>query len=258
MEVNKQLIFDIGMHRGEDTEYYLREGYKVVAVEANPILANECRQKFEKEIASGQLLIVNAGIGEKEGIMPFYVNKYQSEWSSFDKAIGTRNNTEFEVMNVHCVTTQNLFQLHGVPFYLKVDIEGYDYLALKDISENGPKPPYVSCEAGDISWLDILYSKGYRKFKFINQANNFKPYNLNREKNRYYVIYRKIKHGINHRLRNILRPKFPGGSSGPFGENTKGNWKSYEEIRHTFLEYLQGDLKTPVNHISWMDFHAAL
>ena len=141
---------------------------------------------------------------------------------------------------------------------MKVDIEGYDYLALKDISDTGTKPKYVSCEAFDVSWLDILYSKGYRKFKFINQANNFKPFNLNRERNRYYVFYRKLKHGINHKLRNILKSKFPGGSSGPFGENTKGHWESYEEIRRVFLAYLQGDLKTPVNYISWMDFHATL
>ncbi|HLG41219.1 MAG TPA: hypothetical protein VI461_16175, partial [Chitinophagaceae bacterium] len=193
-----------------------------------------------------------------EGVLPFYVNRYSSEWSSFDRKIGTRNNTEFEVINVNCVRTRNLFNEYGVPFYMKVDIEGYDYLALNDIADTGTKPQYVSCEANDVSWLDILYSKGYRKFKLINQANNFKPFNLNREKNRYYVFYRKMKHAIKHKLRNIIKAKFPGGSSGPFGENTKGQWKSYEEIRRVFFEYHQGDLKTPLNHISWLDFHAKL
>ena len=32
------LIFDIGCHLGEDSEFYLRKGFKVVAVEANPEL----------------------------------------------------------------------------------------------------------------------------------------------------------------------------------------------------------------------------
>lgn len=32
--MNKQLIFDIGFHKGEDTRYYLYKGYNVVAVDA--------------------------------------------------------------------------------------------------------------------------------------------------------------------------------------------------------------------------------
>ena len=30
------LIFDVGLHRGEDTEFYLKKGFRVVAFEANP------------------------------------------------------------------------------------------------------------------------------------------------------------------------------------------------------------------------------
>ena len=29
------LIYDVGMHRGEDTAFYLRKGFRVVAVEAD-------------------------------------------------------------------------------------------------------------------------------------------------------------------------------------------------------------------------------
>ena len=34
----KKLIYDIGMFDGADTRYYLNKGYKVLAVEANPIV----------------------------------------------------------------------------------------------------------------------------------------------------------------------------------------------------------------------------
>ena len=33
------IIFDIGMHCGEDTDFYLKKGFTVVGVEANPELA---------------------------------------------------------------------------------------------------------------------------------------------------------------------------------------------------------------------------
>jgi len=35
------IIYDVGMNNGDDCEYYLTKGYRVVAVEANPALASE-------------------------------------------------------------------------------------------------------------------------------------------------------------------------------------------------------------------------
>jgi spermidine synthase len=40
------LIYDIGMHDGSDSEFYLRKGYRVVAVEANPKLVEACRERL--------------------------------------------------------------------------------------------------------------------------------------------------------------------------------------------------------------------
>ena len=40
------LIYDVGMHKGEDTDYYLQKGFRVVAFEANPDLVNLCRTRF--------------------------------------------------------------------------------------------------------------------------------------------------------------------------------------------------------------------
>jgi FkbM family methyltransferase len=54
------IVFDIGMYDGADTAYYLRSGYRIVAVEANPELVQHATQKFATEMASGQLICVNA------------------------------------------------------------------------------------------------------------------------------------------------------------------------------------------------------
>ncbi len=43
------VVFDIGMHTGQDTNYYLRSGYKVIAAEANPILAAENEKNFQRQ-----------------------------------------------------------------------------------------------------------------------------------------------------------------------------------------------------------------
>ena len=37
------LIYDVGMHNGSDTAYYLHKGFRVLAIEANPVLAKQGR-----------------------------------------------------------------------------------------------------------------------------------------------------------------------------------------------------------------------
>jgi FkbM family methyltransferase len=258
MEVRQKLIFDIGMHKGEDTVYYLAHGYEVLAIEANPRLADQGKEKFKDAIADGRLTILNVGVSNKPGILPFYINKFTTEWSSFDKEIGIRNSPEAEIVEVPCVTTKSLFEKYGIPYYIKIDIEGYDYFCLNDIPDSGEKPPYVSCEAVHVEWLDILMQKGYTKFKMINQADGFYPINLKKEKNRYYPMYRHIRDGLELRARKLFKFKHLRSSSGPFGENTKGEWRTYEEIRKIYIDYHQGDLKKAVNDVSWWDFHAAV
>jgi 16S rRNA A1518/A1519 N6-dimethyltransferase RsmA/KsgA/DIM1 with predicted DNA glycosylase/AP lyase activity len=56
------LIYDIGMHKGEDSEFYLRKGFRVVAVEADPDLVRHCRNRLRRFIDQGQLIIVEGAI----------------------------------------------------------------------------------------------------------------------------------------------------------------------------------------------------
>lgn len=254
-----ELVFDIGMHIGEDSRHYLKKGYKVIAVEANPILAQKNAVKFKKHIDAGQLTILNVGIADKEDVLPFYVNHRLTEWSSFDKEIGTRNNTAHHVVDVPCVTTRSLFEKYGMPYYLKVDIEGFDHYCLLDIPETGNKPKYVSCEAVYLDWLDILKVKGYTKFKIINQANNFNPVDLKQEAAPFFGRSEIIKNGIKLRIQKYL-PFIPFkhmyGSTGPAAEETKGPWLSYEAVKDTYLRFYQYEKKIPLNSGSWFDFHA--
>lgn len=254
----KQLVFDIGMHIGQDTVNYLKEGFRVVAVEANPLLAAQNSEKFKKYIDDGSLIILNVGISEKEGILPFYINKKTSEWSSFSFDLGTRNNTPYEVKNIPCVTTASLFEKYGFPHYLKVDIEGYDYLCINDLPVVNPPNcvKYVSCEATEVSLIDTLHQKGYTKFKLLHQGFNFRPINLNLERNPLFPKFLFIYTGLRLKLRNLITSKYPYSSSGPIPEKTAGEWISYDEARKLFVEFYQGDKLTPLNNKSWFDFHA--
>ena len=45
----KKLIFDIGMYNGSDTRYYLNEGFRVLAIDGNPVLVKRARKLIFQE-----------------------------------------------------------------------------------------------------------------------------------------------------------------------------------------------------------------
>ena len=60
--MEQDLVFDIGLNNGDDAAYYLHLGDKVVGVEANPVLADQCRQRFENEIRQQRMTVITSGI----------------------------------------------------------------------------------------------------------------------------------------------------------------------------------------------------
>jgi len=50
----RKLIYDVGMHKGEDTDFYLKKGFDVVGIEADPTLVVGLRERFAKELDSGR------------------------------------------------------------------------------------------------------------------------------------------------------------------------------------------------------------
>ena len=72
--MERDLIYDLGLSTGQDTEFYLKKGFRVVGIEANAVLIEECRARFSDDSSSGRLTLLNLGIGSKPGQFPFYIN----------------------------------------------------------------------------------------------------------------------------------------------------------------------------------------
>ena len=245
------VIFDIGMHKGEDTKHYLKMGFSVIALEANPVLAKAGEEKFENYIKEKRLEIINKGISNTNETQKFWINHKYSEWSSFEKELGCRGNLGCHSVEISPVNIEELIEKYGVPFYLKIDIEGYDGYCLEQIPVD-KKPKYLSFEASDFDWLISAKNKGYTKFKFINQLDGFKAFNAENEQSKIRLLRNKVR----WRLLKIFGNKasFPCGSSGPFAENTDGDWKSFEDIK-SYFEIFNNNGKTLNTH-SWFDVHA--
>lgn len=165
------LIYDVGAHTGEDTAHYLSLGHRVVAVEADPDLADSLRARFVTEIADRRLAVLGVAVAETPGRATFYRVPTQLGWNSFDRAQAERGGPVVAV-EVECRAFADILTEHGVPHYLKVDIEGFDHLCVMALAYN-TAPAFVSFESGEQTeaMLTHLVALGYRRFRLVNQQN---------------------------------------------------------------------------------------
>ncbi len=238
---HSDLIYDVGMHKGEDTDFYLKKGFRVIGFEADPDLAEHCRRRFAEEIRGGRLTVVEGAIVEARlgstgrRSVRFYRNRQVSVWGTAVHEWALRNErfgTSSEMIEVRTVDFGLCLRQYGIPHYLKVDIEGLDIVCLRALQHVDPKPDFVSIESEKVSFarlraeFRLLRRLGYDGFKAVQQQSvpsHVEPIST-REGS--YV-------GPGHR--------FEAGSSGLFGLDLPGEWKSYSRIldqyRFIFLLY---------------------
>jgi FkbM family methyltransferase len=238
------LIYDVGLHKGEDTDFYLKKGFRVIAFDANPDLVAQCNSRFSDAVKNKQLTIVHGAIfdsssnKEDANTIKFYRNKDKSDWGTVSADFANRNEflgTSNEIIDVPVVDFSECLAKFGIPHYLKIDIEGMDTVCLTALRHFANKPDYVSIESNKKSFeklieeLDLLVELGYSKFKAVQQDGISRQKEPNPSKEGTYVGYR-----------------FQNGSSGMFGEDLPYKWKDYDKIlsqyRRIFLRYkLFGD-----------------
>lgn len=269
----KNLIYDVGMNNGDDTAYYLAKGFRVVAIEANPVLAEETSRRFEGEIATGDLVILNVGVADGEGTFPFYICDFNPEWSTFEELVAKQKGVDFHQVAVSCRRFRSILDEFGTPYYLKLDIEGGEIFCLRDLIVSD-LPDYISFEKTE-RWTDellaLLHNLGYNQFKLISQ-HNYLPveYPLTWEHRRWDIANHLLnsrnfflrvvrKAGARGWLQRQLdrgrrRPDwtFLPGSSGTFGEDTPGKWQTFQEAVET-LEKANSSFHAKEPSVFWGD-----
>jgi FkbM family methyltransferase len=269
------LIYDVGLHNGADTAYYLYKGFRVVAIDANPVLTAAAERRFKNEIAEGRLIVLNIGIAETEGTLSFWVNESNDTQSSFNEQRAKRYGPCHEIL-VPCISLSTIMAQHGVPYYMKVDIEGYDYLCIQALNSKD-LPKYISVEQEkDHDLVADLRQLGYTKFKIVNQltytdstpiADAESGFRLLRKaSSKFPAVHRLLRRpSVASRLKKLdfdsfadrFAYTFGEGSSGPFGEETWGEWHSADDIRGRIsdLRHKLATWRIPAGSY-WFDIHA--
>lgn len=182
---HKDLIYDVGMHKGEDTEFYLRKGFRVIAFEANPDLVRFCNERLRDYIVRGQLVIIEGAIQDPDAMeagkkkITFYKNRDVSVWGTICAQRADRNvrlGTSYHTIEIDAVNFADVIKEHGIPHFMKTDIEGADMACIKVLKQFQERPDYISMESDIISFANIkreietLADLGYDCFQAIEQS----------------------------------------------------------------------------------------
>jgi FkbM family methyltransferase len=273
--MEQNLVLDLGMNNGDDTAYYLRSGYKVVAVEANKTLAEQGKRRFRREISKSQLTILNIGIGACEGELDFWICDDNPFWSSFDRNLATTQGCSAHAEKVEVKPFSYLLERYGVPFFLKIDIEGQEHACLQSL---GPElPAYLAMEAYSEDDLFKLGKAGYKRFQCISQyyflpvqaepcqeavdlASALRPKNLFATR---ILSLLRLKY-LRYRLRRRNGWWFRLGSSGRMPHESQSHWMNFEEMMHAYLivkaeaeQGLHRGIHQQGNRL-WINFYASL
>lgn len=228
-----KVIYDLGAHNGADLPYYLHKADKVVAVEANPELAGQLSAKFQVAVQKGQLVVENVAVTEieGEGLMTFFINNKADNLSTSVRP--KIDSSHYSEVVVETASIGSLIRKHGLPYFVKVDLEGADMSILRAMAKENLFPPFISVEGHDPGVFGVLAAFGnYKSFKLQYGA----------------LVERQFK-GFQFRDRfgAVQTYSFPAFAAGPFGDDLPSRWTTPQALNDAISLHGPG----------WYDIHAS-
>ena len=161
-----------------------------------------------------------------------------SEWSSASERLGSRKFGS-EIIKVQGVTIPEVMEEYGVPYFMKIDIEGADTIPVRGLSKANARPVYVSYEAGSFNAGAVLFVMGYERFSVARQR-------LIPD----IVLPDPAKEG------NYVNHTFQLGSSGPFGAELPFAWGTIDDCIRELVLARQFYRNVPGQKDDWVDIHS--
>lgn len=137
------LVFDVGAHMGAKTDIYLLHQARVVCIEPQPSCIKILQKKYKN---NPQVTIIPQGLSDTTGNMTLYIcsdattiSTFSEEWQHgrFENCVWDKTVT------VPVTTLDELIKTLGIPYYCKIDVEGFEQCVLKGLSQ---PIPFISFE----------------------------------------------------------------------------------------------------------------
>ena len=133
------LVFDVGAHVGDRVASFRRLGARVVAVEPQPTMVRALRLLYGR---SASVAIEALAVGRDPGRARMLVNADNPTVSTISPAFveaardapGWETQRWSEAIDIEITTLDALIARHGVPAFVKLDVEGFEAEALHGLS----------------------------------------------------------------------------------------------------------------------------
>jgi len=227
-----KVIYDFGCNNGIDIPYFLRKGDKLVVVDANPAHINEIKSVYREHIDRGVLVAIDNIITTQESgeRLDFFLHKKHNVRSTMVRPQDQEIH-DFEVIKIKTKNALEIIQEHGLPYYVKTDLEGYDEMLLEYLLKNNIRPSFISAEMNNINIFSLLHSiGGYQYFNIVDGSN-------------VHIDYKTCRIQTNNGVEEF---SFKEHSAGPFGNDISTKWMNADNIIR----------RIAMEKYGWKDLHA--
>jgi FkbM family methyltransferase len=159
------VLIDVGAHIGNFLKPFGDAGWRVYAFEPSEDNFKSLKKNY---IDKENVICFKKAVSNKDGMVKFYIsNKYWgiNSLKAFDKS----HNSYVEIMSIRLESFINKYKIDDIDF-LKIDVEGADFLVLKGMNFDICKPKIVMCEFMDSR--STPYFK-YDHHDMVNYMNKF-------------------------------------------------------------------------------------
>jgi FkbM family methyltransferase len=134
------LVFDIGAHAGDRVAAFRRIGAKVVAVEPQPAFANMLGMFHARD---SNVVVERKAIGRHAGDVRLMINTDNPTVSTASNAFihaakdapGWQDQHWDKSIRVPMTTLDALIEEHGMPAFIKIDVEGFEEEVLMGLTQ---------------------------------------------------------------------------------------------------------------------------
>jgi FkbM family methyltransferase len=137
------LVFDVGSHVGDRIAAFRRLGARVVACEPNPSLVPTLRRLYGND---DMVMLEPVAVGPQSGEIEMRINTDNPTVSTASKdflkasegAEGWQGQVWDKSIKVAVTTLDALIAQHGMPAFMKIDVEGFEAEALAGLTQPVP------------------------------------------------------------------------------------------------------------------------
>jgi FkbM family methyltransferase len=140
----RDLIFDIGANNGNKTVIFSRISDRVISIEPSPACCEAMRRRFAR---TSNISVMETAVGAECGYANLHMfdeadcyNTLSGKWlealvNDNDRLPRRHLHT---TLSVAVTTIETLLKLHGVPAYIKIDVEGHELGVLQGLRRPVP------------------------------------------------------------------------------------------------------------------------